>query len=269
MAQIAPLPNELSAVLGKFKPITLAEMDSVKLLNRQDTKFVITRDKLFDILNDIKDDYKILEIQNIRVNTYETLYYDTEDKKAYRRHHNGRSNRYKVRYRKYKESDLSFFEVKFKSNKNRTIKNRIVKSDISMELDEQDLQLLDEHTPLNPDKLTPLLWVYFKRITLVSRDMSERMTIDLGLQYKDPSKNSALPPMDLIVVEVKQARFTRSSKIISSLHQHKSYPLKVSKYCLGIISCFGDEVKTNYFKKKLLKIAKITDNEFYRALAAS
>ena len=269
MAQITPYPNSLNSALSRFSPTSLEEMDAVRLLNRQDTKFVITHDKLTKILRDIEKDYKILEVNNIRINTYETLYFDTEDKKAYQRHHNGRSNRYKIRFRKYKESDLAFFEIKFKSNKNRTIKNRIVKPDISLQLDHQDLELLEEHTPLNPNKLTPLLWVYFKRITLVSKDMKERMTIDLNLQFQDPAKGTALPAMDMIVVEVKQDRFSRSSKIITSLHHHKSYPLKISKYCLGIISCFGDEVKTNYFKKKLLKIAKITDNELYRTLVAN
>ena len=40
-------------------------------------------------------------------------------------HQNKKLNRYKIRQREYLISDISFFEIKFKSNKGRTIKKRI------------------------------------------------------------------------------------------------------------------------------------------------
>ena len=45
-----------------------------------------------------------------------TLYHD---------HHNGKLNRYKVRRRRYIDTDTEFLEVKLKNNKKRTIKSRI------------------------------------------------------------------------------------------------------------------------------------------------
>lgn len=266
MANVKNKNQSLQTLLQQFEPINLAGLDRVSLLNRQDTKFILTLERLKQVLHSIKLDYKILEIEDVRINTYETLYYDSISLKAYQIHHNHWSNRYKVRFRKYTDSDLSFFEVKFKSNKNRTVKTRIVKPEIKLQLDAEDQQLLADISPLNPDKLVPRLWVYFKRITLVNKDFSERMTIDLDLQFSDPISGESGPILDLIIIEVKQPKFTRNSPIIKALKRNKTYPFKVSKYCLGIISLFGKEVKTNHFKQKLLKISKITANEYYRSL---
>ena len=82
-------------ILKDFNPITLQQMDSVKLQDRIDTKFMFKDDILASVLNRMKEDYYVLDINGIRFNHYETLYYDTKDFDLYLRHHNGRLNRYK------------------------------------------------------------------------------------------------------------------------------------------------------------------------------
>src|ERR1035437_6971374 len=113
--------QDLSPILCSFDPITLAEMDSVKLLDRMDTKFIFNFNQFPEILKNLGQYYKILDVNGVKQNRYETLYFDTPDYKLYMDHHNGRTNRYKVRYRKYVDSDLVFFEVKYKNCKGRTI----------------------------------------------------------------------------------------------------------------------------------------------------
>ena len=107
----------ISEILNRFDGITLKEMDSVALLDRVDTKYLFKVDLLPDILKKIMTEYYVLDIKNVRMSNYETIYYDTEDLSFYNQHHNGKLNRYKIRERCYMDSNLSFFEIKYKNNK--------------------------------------------------------------------------------------------------------------------------------------------------------
>ena len=69
--------------------------------------------------------YKVLTISGLRQGRYETRYFDTADYEMYTKHHNGKLNRYKVRFRTYVDSEMNFFEVKFKTNTGRTRKSRV------------------------------------------------------------------------------------------------------------------------------------------------
>jgi hypothetical protein len=108
-----------------YEPISLSEMSGVALLNRTDTKFVLATGDLLAALEQLGDAYRVLDISGVRLHPYQTLYFDTADFALYNRHHAGAADRYKVRSRAYIESNLSFFEVKHKTNKKRTIKNRM------------------------------------------------------------------------------------------------------------------------------------------------
>ncbi len=60
-----------------------------------------------------------------RLNHYRTLYFDTPDFELYLLHVNGRADRYKVRSREYTDTHLSYLEVKHRTPKDRTIKERL------------------------------------------------------------------------------------------------------------------------------------------------
>jgi hypothetical protein len=47
----------MTELINMFSPITLAEMSSVKLMNRTDTKFVTNREKLCQLLEMAQTDY--------------------------------------------------------------------------------------------------------------------------------------------------------------------------------------------------------------------
>ena len=117
------LKNQITATVNDFEGIALENLGQVKLLNRVDTKFTFGLEKLDGILRKLQKDYFILDINNNRVMDYESLYYDSSDLAFYLAHHNERTNRLKVRYRRYVVSDICFFELKFKNNKGKkTIK---------------------------------------------------------------------------------------------------------------------------------------------------
>ena len=65
-------------------------MDSVRLMNRTDTKFVFELDLLAKVLDEIKPHYYVLDINDKRMSSYRSLYFDTDDFEFYFEHHNGR-----------------------------------------------------------------------------------------------------------------------------------------------------------------------------------
>ena len=66
-------------LLKDLQTISLDELDKVKLLDRQDTKFVFNQIQLPEILEKIKPFYRTLEIENSSVFRYDNIYFDTDD----------------------------------------------------------------------------------------------------------------------------------------------------------------------------------------------
>jgi hypothetical protein len=245
--------NDLNEIVTRFDPITLEEMDAVKLLIRVDTKYVFNAVKMPLILEELILQYRALEVDGIRMNQYETLYYDTPDLQLYCQHHNGKLNRYKVRSRKYVDSGTVFFEIKFKNNCGRTIKSRVKNEVTDGEFSDKSMKLLEKKTPAFVGKLIPILRVFFTRITLVNRNLTERLTLDVGLHYKNDHAEQAYP--FIAIAEMKQDR-TGKSEFHDLMKKYHIYRSGMSKYCFGI-SSLDFRVKKNNFKQKLLQIKKI------------
>jgi hypothetical protein len=240
-------------VLDTFCPISLSEMDSVKLLDRMDTKYMFNLEKMEHLLAQISSEYKILTIDGERFSHYETRYFDTPGMEMYLQHHNGKLNRYKVRFRSYVDSGLSFFEIKLKTNKGRTIKDRIKKDIHDFSIDSTSELMLKRFTDYNSSMLSEAIQINYNRITLVRNNMSERLTIDFGLTFIFKNKKKSLP--DLVIAEVKQDSAAKSP--FNSLMQANYIPPhSLSKYCLGI-AFMNTNVKSNNFKHKLININKL------------
>ncbi len=242
------------STLAGFEPITLGKMDDVKLLDRTDTKYTFRAEHLESVLESVKDHYYVLEAADTRITDYESLYFDTENLDLYIRHHNDRMNRYKVRYRRYMNSGLSFFEVKFKNNKNRTIKSRVRQPGIEQEITGTAKDLLESKSYIKASQLVPALWVYYSRITLVSKNLDERLTIDLGLSFSNNKLECRFD--DLVIAELKQDKFNRNSNFAREMINHRIPERSMSKYCFGITQVVPG-VKQNLFKPKLLNLKKI------------
>ena len=246
--------SHIKGMLLTYEPITLEEMDSVKLMDRTDTKFVFPAAELVEILEAVRPFYRSLEVNGTRVSKYETLYYDTEGFELYSRHHCGKMNRYKIRSRKYVESDLHFFEVKYKNNRGRTIKDRIKTKSVETTLNDKMIKLLSERTTLDPGSLKATIWVNYSRITLVNKTSAERLTIDIGLNYKVGDRKADLG--NIVIAEVKQDKTNSMSPIINVMKEKRIKVGSISKYCFGIVTMF-DQVKKNNFKEKVRRIKKL------------
>lgn len=245
--------NALSRAISMFEPISLAQMDGVKLMDRTDTKFAFKFEKLPGFLEQIMNYYCVLEVANTRVSRYNTLYFDTDDFQLYLKHQNGKLNRHKIRFRRYVESGLNFFEIKFKNNKGRTIKSRIKRDDAEFKIDRHERRFIREKTPLDPDSLKPKLWVNYSRITLVNKSSRERLTLDTNLNFKNDIADRNFN--DLVIAEVKQEK-SSPSPFIRLMREHHIKDGFISKYCFGVIS-LHESIKKNNFKPKLLCLNKL------------
>lgn len=242
--------------LSGFKPISLQEMDNVRLQDRVDTKFMLREDLFLTVLEEMHRDYYVLEINGARTSSYETLYFDTDQFRLYLMHHNGKLNRYKVRSRRYVESNLHFFEVKFKNSKGRTIKDRIKRPELVTEIvsNSNEAEFLIQNSGIDPTQLMPRLWVNYHRITFVNKHANERLTIDMNLSFT--SGDQKFLYNGLVIAEVKQSSLREKSPFITLMRKYRVKERSISKYCLGVIS-LNNDIKKNNFKPILLYIQKL------------
>ena len=244
--------KHISESLAAFRPISLKEMESVKLMNRMDSKYMFHIKDLPEILASCGSHYSVVVIKNKNYSTYQTLYYDTIDYTLYNQHHSGKLNRYKIRTRTYLESELQYLEIKFKSNKGRTTKNRIKITGTG--LNTLAAEFIEKETALKAELLKPSVQIGYNRITLVNKNYPERITIDVNLSISKDSVTRSFG--NLVIAEVKQDKLTNST-FTELMKAARIKEGAMSKYCIGV-SNLVDSVKKNNFKENNYKIKKLT-----------
>jgi|ERR1035437_4697884 hypothetical protein len=240
---------QILEAIKQFDPITLAEMDGVKLMNRTDTKYVFSADYLPVILEEMSAYYRLLEINDLRLHRYESLYFDTPDFQFFSKHQAGKQNRYKLRFRRYVDSgNLSYFEIKFKNNKGRTMKERVKVNEINSTISGNAEEFLKKTTPFDATMFEPKLWANYSRMTFVNKFSEERLTMDVNLQIIEPdSNNSSIQFLKMVIAEVKQYKMNHSSPFIRLVRQQNIRAGGISKYCFGVIA-LNNQIKKNNFK---------------------
>jgi hypothetical protein len=251
------LVSKIQEELEDFDKIHLEEMDRVQLMNRVDTKFTFSIQTLIELLPLLNKHYKVLEVEGTLLSAYESLYYDDHAFTAYKDHHRRLRDRFKVRYRKYVNSNIAFLEIKHKKN-GRTEKSRIRTENIPMSMSQTEAEFV-KNQGLNRGELQPSLMNRFKRITLVNKTINERLTLDVDLTFEWEGNSSNMG--NVVIAELKQERAQRTSPFYALMKKNLIRPLRISKYCIGMIELYGKtKLKYNRFKKKLLYIQKIQKN---------
>lgn len=244
----------MNELLASFAPITLEEMSSVKLMNRTDTKFVTSMPQLLRLLKMAQADYYVQDIDGERNMLYDTTYYDTNDYAMYKEHQHGHTNRQKIRFRTYVSSHLQFMEVKTKNNHGRTKKKRIEVTDMDLH-DQEKRAFLAKTLRFDPDTLIPHMHNYFRRITLVNKAKTERLTIDTALQFHNMQTGKDRNMGPLVIIELKRDGLV-FSPVLEMLRQLRIHPHGFSKYCMGA-ALTNEHLPVNRFKKKLRDVEKI------------
>ena len=258
------LASSIKNIVSSFTPISLSDMEAVKLMNRIDTKYAVPLDLLPAILEAAKNDYFVQEIDGKRIATYDTLYYDTDTLDMYIRHHDRQLVRQKIRVRQYVESRLTFLEIKRKNNKGRTKKKRIAVPGFDITADtlgqtKREVWSVEDFIAAKSRyewrNISPHLSTTFHRITLVNKAKTERLTIDFDLVWHNVMNDETKTYDNLVIIELKRDGNvpSRMTKIMLDLHVH---PLKISKYCIGT-ALTTPGLKKNRFKDKIRRIEKM------------
>ncbi len=234
-------------------------MDEVKLMNRVDRKFCVNTALLPDLLEQIVDDYYILDMDGVRLFKYTNTYFDTRENSMYNDHVRGRKTRFKIRQRAYVESQSSYFEIKFKNNKGKTFKSRVAYAQDEDLFSDKITRFLEEHSPFTSAELQPVLENAFMRLTLVSKKLDERCTIDYGVLFQ--GDGSAVELDQIAIVEVKTEGYSKHSKLVQTLRENNFRPNSFSKYVVGR-SMLDHRVKNNAYRSKLRQIEKISKTTF-------
>ena len=225
-------PASLDRLLDGLAPITLAQLDAVSLLNRVDTKFLLTVPQLVEILPRLASEYRVLEVGGRRLHQYRTLYFDTPDLDLYQLHRSSQAVRHKVRSRAYVDSDLFFFEIKAKTQTHRTVKHRLATPELVTEWTPEVSAFVKSHLgPTSPD-LQPTLSNDFLRVTLMDKGRTERLTLDLNVQFDCDGRTAVLP--GIVIAELKQSHADARSVFASQMRGAGVLPTSVSKYCVGV-----------------------------------
>ena len=261
-----PVTSRITDILCSFSTVHLEEMENVRLMDRVDTKYILSVSGLPDIMERMNGNYRVLDINKERSFRYDTTYLDSSDFMFFNQHVTGKLERNKVRFRKYETTGTTYLEVKKRTNKKRTKKWRIenILAD-NNSCDENAIEFIKAYIPLNSHILKPVLTNTFRRITFVGSAFNERITIDYDLSYKSLNGNRVSFPL-IAIIELKQEGFSDYSRIEGILKDYLIRPVGFSKYCIGTGMLY-DLPHKNILKPKYLLINKLQD-EFNRCCTA-
>ncbi len=263
--------EELEKMVGGFPPISLDEMKSVGLMNRTDTKFVTTKARLAELLSLARGEYLVQETDAGRINNYSTVYFDTPVYDMFRTHQYGKANRQKLRIRSYREWGASFLEVKTKDNHRRTDKKRMRvrgfdssqsrgDSLFSVKRDEELMceDFLRENLRYETGSLSERIENRFRRVTLVNRGRTERLTIDTDVSFRNLETGRSLTLGNVVIIELKRDG-RADSPVLGILRRLRIKPMGFSKYCIGM-ALTNPGLPRNRIKRRIRDIEKLENS---------
>jgi hypothetical protein len=236
-----------------FSGIPLSEIRDAELQNRIDCKFIFRRELLDQVLQRMQPAYRILEINGIRLQEYDTVYYDDPAYTLYLAHHNERSHRCKLRIRHYSSNNRCFAELKERLNTGRVVKKRMAAENVNQDF---PFALLDTANTINGNSILELVRsarIKFQRLTFVNDLASERITLDINLKVEDENSSENLP--EIVIAELK--KFRKGPTVFGNIMQElRVQKRSISKYCLAI-SLLKNNVRRNNFKPVHLYLNKL------------
>jgi hypothetical protein len=221
-----------------FDPVSLKELDErAALLRRVDHKYAVEQEQLDQLLERLRENHQVLEIDGRRAFAYCTTYFDTPELRCFVDHLEDRRPRFKARTRLYQDTAYCVFEVKLKGEDGETDKRQIdhAVEDAERFTDEARKcvdEALGEAGLDVPEGMAPTLHTRFERITLAAREGSERLTCDVGVRLSNPDGKAAEMRDGLVLVETKSER--GESPADRALAELGLEPISVSKYRVGV-----------------------------------
>lgn len=223
--------------VGALPPITLDDLvRRAGLQTRVDTKFIVYPAVLEALIGSAGDDLRVLEIAGLRQFRYDSTYFDTEARRTYRDHVQGRRRRFKARTRHYVDTGTCMFEVKLEGTAGSTEKLRVPHpvahaGTLTPDAGAHLTAVLARAGIPSAERLVPALRTTYRRTTLAHVGREVRVTVDADLTCSsDTGSTRAL--QDRVLLEVKTP--TSHDPVLRTLQRMGVRPVSVSKYCAGV-----------------------------------
>ncbi|WP_323794095.1 polyphosphate polymerase domain-containing protein [Nocardioides sp.] len=221
------------------------------LMTRTDRKYVVATHALPSLMTAFQaldPNLKVLEIDGLRRQRYDSTYLDTPELEAYWRAARSRRHRFKIRTRHYLDTDAAFTEVKTRGPRGTTVMARtgravpldgatpsLTSADdgfVETELHRAGLSHVDVST------LVPTLRTTYVRSTLWLPSSSSRATIDLDLTWSLPWSGDIARVPGLAVIETKTTG--ARTGVDRALWAQGHRPTRISKYATGLALLLPD-----------------------------
>jgi hypothetical protein len=246
--------REAERIVAPLPGIDLRSLDErVALLTRVDRKYVVPLKTFEHLVKSLDEQWGALEIDRRRLFGYASVYFDTPDFMTYRAHLQGRRHRFKVRVRRYVDSDHCMLEVKMKGPRGVTVKERRPHPEWAQDrLGEEGRAFVEECVESLgglgvPSSMGPVVTTANRRATLANLAEGARMTVDVDLATGQDASHSVLRP-GYVLLESKVAG--HASDVDRRLRRLGFRPIVVSKYCIGVAS-IGAGVATNPWRRTM------------------
>ena len=243
-------PTALEAVVAataEMPPVGLEQViATADLQTRTDRKYLVTAEVFARFATAMTNRFMVLEIQGLRLFRYESVYFDTEELTAYLRHAHGRRQRFKVRTRAYLDVVDCVLEVKTKSGRGETIKDRLPYpwADRYQLTETARRFALDRiGDPATVQDLDPVMTSAYRRATMLDPLSGSRLTCDVGVTFGAAGAEDGDPDLrtareDLVLVESKTVGAAATAdNVLWRLGQR---PVVLSKYCVGMALIHSD-----------------------------
>lgn len=225
--------------VARLEPVSLEALDERAALRRRvDCKYVVSRDELAEVVEEVGERYEALEIDGRRSFDYESIYFDTPDLRCFEDHVEGRRPRFKIRTRLYRDSATCFLEVKVKTRDDETVKRQRphdpsahggLDPDARRFLDEVLRECTGEKAPV---ELAPSLTTRYDRTTLGAVDGGQRVTCDADVRLVAGDGQTRTLRERLVLVETKTEE--GGGPVDGALEERDHASVTISKYRLGV-----------------------------------
>jgi hypothetical protein len=241
-------------LLQGFDVATAALIDARSLQQRIDRKYLLAAGALEPLVECLRPGYCLLHAGQHVWARYESVYLDTSDRQLYHDHRCGRRPRYKIRIRHHVDRQVTFLEIKSKDNSGRTVKRRLALPYGQNHLGSYERQFIEAHTPVDGVRLMPCVSTSFLRLTLVGKDINERLTFDRDVTFIGGPHAARFSRV--VIAEVKQAEYSNHLGAVAALRRLHVREAAFSKYCVGTI--LVAPVAGNIFKPTLKAVERLS-----------
>ena len=254
IAAASPLSRVID-VLETFEQASSSLIDNRALQQRVDRKYLLTPDQSACVLAQLWSHYHVLRTAGAVAARYETLYFDTDDRRFYHDHHRGRLPRYKVRIRRHVDRQLAFLEIKRKENSGGTVKARLDVPFDRISLGPIEHDFIDAHASIGAATLRPCVTIWFLRTTLAGALVNERLTFDWDVHFRDTAGVGG-SVAGVAIAELKQPRTSQRSAAVETFRAMQIREHGMSKYCLATSRL--TRARANRFKPTFRLLEKLS-----------